>query len=222
MATATGDLNGDLTSEIIAGAASRGSRGVVTIYDGKTLQPIKQFVPFPESPRSGVSLAFGYVDGTPNGNIIVGRVGPGPSLVRIFKPDGTLWRELAGVLPGRLPNGVNVASSDFNGDNFDDIAIGGGRGSRPVVTGIDGAGLSAFSGTKQVTLFSFLTPGGRRSGVNLAAGYLDPRTRPGFLANLATTPITGAGAGAVSIWLPSPEAMPAGMGETVSGGGGGV
>src|SRR4029078_13525673 len=102
-------------------------KGVVTISDGKTLQAIKQFTPFPDSPRSGVSLAFGYIDGTANGNIVVGRVGPGPSLVRIFRPDGTLWRELTGVIPGRLPNGVNVARSDFNGDNLDDLAIGGRR-----------------------------------------------------------------------------------------------
>jgi hypothetical protein len=168
-------------------------------------------MPFPESPRSGVSVATGYVDGTPNGNIIVGRVGPGPSLVRIFRADGTLWRELVGVLPGRFSNGVTVASSDFNGDNFDDIAIGAGRGSRPLVMGIDGFALGDPTGSRQVTLFSFVAPGDRRAGVNLAAGYLDPRTRPGYLANLLTTPQSGKGTGTVSVWLPAPSGMEADM-----------
>src|SRR3954451_21899766 len=200
VATATGDLNGDVVPEIVAGPASRGTRGFVTVYDGKTLQPIRRFLPFPESPRSGVSLAIGYVDGTANGNIIVARVGPGPSLVRIFRPDGTLWRELVGVLPGQFPNGVTVASSDFNGDNFDDVAIGGGKGREPVVVGLDGFSLGDPTGSKRVPLFSFVAPGGRRAGVNLAAGYYDPRTRPSFLANLVTTPQRGKGAGTISVW----------------------
>jgi hypothetical protein len=132
--------------------------------------------------------------------------------VRIFRADGTLWRELVGVLPGRFSNGVTVASSDFNGDNFDDIAIGAGRGSRPLVMGIDGFSLGDPTGSRQVTLFSFVAPGDRRAGVNLAAGYLDPRTRPGYLANLLTTPQGGRGAGTVSVWLPAPPAMEADMG----------
>jgi FtsP/CotA-like multicopper oxidase with cupredoxin domain len=205
VATATGDLNGDLVQDIVAGPASRGARGFVTIYDGQTLKPIRRFMPFPESPRSGVSLAIGYVDGTPNGNIIVARVGPGPSLVRVFRPDGTLWRELKGVLPGRFPNGVTVASSDFNGDNFDDIAIGAGKGSKPLVMGIDGFALGDPNGSRRVPLFSFIAPGNKRAGVNLAAGYYDPRTRPGFLANLITAPQAGKGAGTVSVWLPVPS-----------------
>jgi hypothetical protein len=47
--------------------------------------------------------------------------------------------------------------------------------------------------------------------VNLAAGYLDPRTRPGYLANLLTTPQSGKGTGTVSVWLPAPSGMEADM-----------
>jgi hypothetical protein len=69
--------------------------------------------------------------------------------------------------------------------------------------------------------FSFVAPGGPGSGVNLAAGYYDPRTRPGLLANLITTPQTGRSAGAVSVWVPpfeAPHITPAKIGDpTVPG-----
>jgi Domain of unknown function (DUF4214) len=46
--------------------------------------------------------------------------------------------------------------------------------------------------------------------VNLAAGYYDPRTNPGFLANLITTPQSGKRTGTVLVWTvdPSQSTMP--------------
>jgi hypothetical protein len=214
VATATGDLNGDLVQDIVAGPASPGALGFVTIYDGRTLRPIRRFLPFPTGPRSGVSLAVGDIDGSGEGDIVVARVGPGPSVVRIFRPNGTLWRELIGVLPGRFPNGATVASADFNGDNFDDVAIGAGKGREPLVVGLDGFSLGDPTGSKRVILFSFVAPGDKGAGVNLAAGYYDPRTRPGFLANLVTTPQSGKRAGTVSVWtVPAPPSMATGHGH---------
>src|SRR4029077_20802516 len=68
VATATGELNGDLVDDIVAGPATRGAQGFVTVYDGTTLQQIRRFLPFPESPRSGVSLAIGDIDGSGKGD----------------------------------------------------------------------------------------------------------------------------------------------------------
>jgi hypothetical protein len=53
-----------------------------------------------------------------------------------------------------------------------------------------------------VTLFSFRAGGGSNAGVNLASGYYDPRTRPGLVANLITTPQAGRQAGRVQVWAP--------------------
>lgn len=199
VATATGLLTSDLTEDIVAGPAGRGSRGEVTVYDGSTLSEISRFNPFPDLPRSGVSLAVADVDQDGKGEIIVGRVGAGQSLVRIFRLDGTLFREIKGALPGYYPNGVTVAGADFNGDNFDDVAIGAGKGRLPLVVGLDGYSLSLPTGVEEM-IFSFTAPGRGRSGVNLAGGYLAPATVPSFLANLATTPASGPDAGKVSVW----------------------
>jgi hypothetical protein len=167
-----------------------------------------------------VSVATGNITGSGIAQIIVGRVGPGASLVRIFGAKGALLRTIKGTIPGPLPNGVTVASADFNGDNFDDVAVGAGRGARPRVVALDGSTLLNRSRPAR-RLFSFVAAGGPGSGVNLAAGYYDPKTRPGILANLITTPQTGRLAGAVQVWTPpfeAPHVTPALIGDpTVPG-----
>src|SRR5204863_9766962 len=118
---------------VVAGTPPNGrSPATVSVYDGKTLRRAARFRPFPDFPRAGGSVATGNIAG-PQADIIVGRVGPGPSLVRIFSANGRLLRTIKGTIPGPLPNGVTVASADLNGDNYDDVAIGAGRGatSRP-------------------------------------------------------------------------------------------
>jgi FtsP/CotA-like multicopper oxidase with cupredoxin domain len=243
VATATGELTNDLTQDTVVGIpGSGGSPASVSVYDGRTGRRIARFRPFRDFPRAGVSLATGNITGSGVAQIIVGRVGPGPSLVRIFSATGALLRTIKGTIPGPLPNGVTVASADFNGDNFDDVAIGAGRGaSRPLtplappsglagqdaaarvlprVVALDGSTLLNRSQRPQ-KLFSFVAAGGAGSGVNLAAGYYDPKTRPGILANLITTPQTGRLAGTVQVWSPpfeAPHVTPALIGDpTVPG-----
>jgi FtsP/CotA-like multicopper oxidase with cupredoxin domain len=242
VATATGELTNDLTEDTVVGIpGSGGSPASVSVYDGKTGRRIARFRPFRDFPRAGVSLATGNINGE-IADIIVGRVGPGPSLVRIFSPNGALLRTIKGTIPGPLPNGVTVASADLNGDNFDDVAIGAGRGaSRPLTPLAPPSGLAAQDAAARVLprvvvldgstllnrsqrphkLFSFVAAGGAGSGVNLAAGYYDPKTRPGILANLITTPQTGRLAGTVQVWSPpfeAPHLTPALIGDpTVPG-----
>ncbi len=200
VATATGNISGDLTQEIVAGAASRGFRSDVVVYDGNSLEETLRFRAFPEFPHAGVSLAIGDIDHDGLGEIIVGRVGPGESLVRIFKADGTLFRELVGTIPGRLPHGVNVASADFDGDNYGDLAISAGRGREPRVIGLNGFWLGMSEDWREVKLFDFVAPGGHRSGVRIAAGYADPATVPSYTANLVTTATAGIENGKVYVW----------------------
>jgi FtsP/CotA-like multicopper oxidase with cupredoxin domain len=206
--TATGELTGDLTEDTVVGTQARaGSAASISVYDGKSLRRIARFRPFPGFPRAGLSLATGDVEGDGRADIIVGRVSPGPSLIRIFRANGKLLRTIKGTIRGRLPHGVSVASADFNGDNYDDVAVGAGRGAPPRVVALDGFTLLNRSRPAR-RLFSFLAPGGRGSGVSLAAGYYDPKTRPGLQANLITTPQTGRLTGAVQVWAPPPFEAP--------------
>jgi len=201
--TATGDVNGDLDEEVIAGTPARaGSPASVSVYDGDKLKLLDRFRPFPESPRAGVSIATGDIDRDGRAEIVVGRAGPGGSLVRIFHRSGAVFRTIKGTLPGSLPNGVSVTSSDFNGDNYDDVAVGAGRGRAPRVVAVDGFTLGDPSRPPAVTLFAFRAGGGANAGVNLASGYYDPRTRPGLVANLITTPQAGRQSGRVQVWAP--------------------
>ena len=244
VATATGQLTNDGTEDTVVGApGSGGSPATVSIYDGNSLRRIAQFRPFRDFPRAGVSVATGNINGGGPAEIIVGRVGPGPSLVRIFSAKGTLLQTIKGTIPGPLPGGVTVASADLNGDNYDDVAIGAGRGaSRPLtplrppappsglgaadprvlprVVVLDGSTLLNRSRSPR-RAFSFVAAGGPGSGVNLAAGYYDPQTRPGLLANLITTPQTGRQAGTVQVWtgpFEAPHLTPALVGDpTVPG-----
>jgi suppressor of ftsI len=198
-ATATGQLTpDDLTEDIVTAPTTPGAPPTITTYDGDSLNRMNSFKPFGNQ-HVGVSLAVGNIDDQGLGEIIAGRVGPGPSLVRVFRPDGTLVRELKGTLPGNLPNGVTVASSDFDGDNYDDVAVGAGSGHAPDVVGVSGFDLTNDS-TQQ--LFSLTAAGGPTAGVNLAAGYYDPLTRPGLVANLITTPASGRVAGWAQVWVP--------------------
>jgi FtsP/CotA-like multicopper oxidase with cupredoxin domain len=221
VATATGELTNDLTEDTVVGIpGSGGSPASVSVYNGRTGRRITRFRPFPDFPRAGVSVATGNITGSGVAQIIVGRVGPGPSLVRIFSAKGALPRTIKGTIPGPLPSGVTVASADLNGDNYDDVAIGAGRGARPRVVALDGSTLLNRSQPPK-KLFSFVAAGGPGSGVNLAAGYYDPKTRPGILANLITTPQTGRLAGTVQVWSPpfeAPHVTPALVGDpTVPG-----
>ena len=107
-----------------------------------------------------------------------------------------------------------MASADFDGDNYDDVAIGGGRGAQPVVVGVSGLAFS--TGNTSTRLFTLTAPGGATAGVNLAAGYYDPVTRPGFVANLITTPASGPVAGRTQVWVPfMPDHEGAPMGAPV-------
>jgi hypothetical protein len=67
---------------------------------------------------------------------------------------------------------------------------------------VDGFTLGDPSRPAPVTLFSFRAAGGSTAGVNLASGYYDPRTRPGLVANLITTPQAGRQSGRVQVWAP--------------------
>ncbi|HEY0156655.1 MAG TPA: VCBS repeat-containing protein [Thermoanaerobaculia bacterium] len=116
------------------------------------------------STTSGVTVAFGDVDGDGAADLIAGTE-TAPASVKVFS--GTTNLQLGSTIlpfPQAFTGGVYVASGDVNGDGFDDIVIGAGEGSGvgPRVQVYDGV-------TRQVTVDFFAYDLAFTGGVRVAS-----------------------------------------------------
>ena len=213
VSTATGELTSDLDEDIVTAPSTPGAAPSISVYDGQSLERTAGSGRSATS-ASASSLATGNIDDQGQAEIIAGRVGPGASLVRIFKPDGTLVREISRTLrraaAERCIGGVSGLRRRQLRRRRDRRwprgAAGGRRPERPRT--LDGQHVDA--------ALPLTAPGGATAGVNLAAGYYDPVTRPGFVANLITTPASGPVAGRTQVWVPfMPDHEGAPMGAPV-------
>ena len=199
-------------------AVSQASKGFqIAVFDGPKSKEIARFDAFASqanNPGQGTSVALGDINGDSLPEIIVGSRRSGVAELRIFSAHGTLMRQYKAFLPGNYPNGINVAAGDVNGDNFDDIIVGGGAGAAPVVTAFSGRAINNRQPLQ--TLFQFTAAGDSTSGVRVAAGYVAPATRPSYIANIVTTPEIGASAGTVEVWNTAYGATEGSSGSTSS------
>lgn len=172
---------------------------LVKIYkNGDTSTPVT-FSAFRAGTSNGVSLAMGAISTDGTAVVAAGSRGRKAPVVRLFDTNGKLLREFQNVLPGRFPNGVNVAIGDVNGDNFDDLVVSGRAGAAPVVTAFDGQDIATGVAAPQ-RLFTFNAGGGARAGVKVAVGYVAPSTTPSYLPNIVTTAESGRAAGTLQVW----------------------
>jgi hypothetical protein len=187
------------TKETMAfGTGSKSSH--VKVYENGLLRPSASFLAFNgRAGVGGVSLGVGALGQYGTVNIAVGSRAAGPATVRLFDTKGMLVRELRNVLPGRFPNGVNVAVGDVDADNYDDLIVSAGAGREPIITAISGRDIVE-GVADPATIFTFVAPGGRRDGAKVAVGYVAPSTVPSYYANLVTTPELGRNVGTVSVW----------------------
>jgi hypothetical protein len=187
------------TKETLAfGTGSKQS--LVKVYENGELKPTAAFRAFAgRAGIGGVSLAVGALGTHGTVNIVVGSRTAGAANVRLFDTKGTLLREFKGVLPGRFPNGVNVAVGDVDADNYDDIIVSAGAGREAIITALSGRDIVNGVANPE-KCFTFVAPGGNRDGVKVAVGYLAPSTVPSYKPNLITTPERGRNVGTVSVW----------------------
>lgn len=159
----------DVTKETMAfGTGTRTS--LVKVYENGSLTPTAAFRAFVgKAGVGGVSLAVGAIGQLGTVNIVVGSRTAGPANVRLLDTRGTLLREFKGVLPGRFPNGLNVAVGDVDADNYDDVIVSAGAGREAIITALSGRDI--VNGVPNPErCFTFVAPGGSRDGVKVAVG----------------------------------------------------
>ena len=172
----------------------------VRVYENGALKPTATFSAFAgKAGVGGVSLAVGALGQYGTVNIAVGSRTAGAANVRLFDTKGSLVREFKGVLPGRFPNGVNVAVGDVDADNYDDLIVSAGAGREAIITALSGRDIVNGVADPE-KCFTFVAPGGSRDGVKVAVGFLAPSTVPSYKPNLITTPESGRNVGTVSVW----------------------
>jgi FtsP/CotA-like multicopper oxidase with cupredoxin domain len=173
---------------------------LVKVYENGSLKPTAAFRAFAgKAGVGGVSLAVGALGEHGTVNIVAGSRTAGAANVRLFDAKGTLIREFKGVLPGRFPNGVNVAVGDVDADNYDDLIVSAGAGREAIITALSGRDIVEGVADPE-RIFTFVAPGGHRDGVKVAVGYLAPSTVPSYKPNLVTTPEAGRNVGTISVW----------------------
>jgi hypothetical protein len=145
---AVGDVNGDGTDDIIC-AAGPGAAPQITVYDGKTFQPIMSFYGLPVGFTGGCFVAAGDVNGDGFADIIVSADrGGGPQVTITSGKDGSMLASFYATAP-TFTGGIRVAAADLFGSGHADVIAAAGPGGGPQVT--------IFSGKTMSLLTAFYT-----------------------------------------------------------------
>jgi Subtilase family/FG-GAP-like repeat len=134
---AVGDINGDLTPDIIT-VPGRGLAPIVRIFDGATGASRASFLAYPSNLLTGLFVAAGDVNADGFADIITAPDRGGVPLVRVF--DGRSGAMIQSFLayPVTFRRGVHVAAGLLNGDKAADIIVAPAGGGPSVVKAFDG------------------------------------------------------------------------------------
>ncbi|MBI4811891.1 S8 family serine peptidase [Candidatus Falkowbacteria bacterium] len=127
---ASGDIDGDGASEIIAGPVYGGGPQVRIFDSGGKVRG--QFFAYPSASRSGISVAACDINNDGTDEIITGPgLGASPQ-VKIFDSRGNVKGQFLAYAQ-TFGGGVNVACGDVDGDGQNEIVTGPGKGGGPQI-----------------------------------------------------------------------------------------
>jgi uncharacterized repeat protein (TIGR01451 family) len=168
---ATGDIDGDGTTEIIAGAGASGGPHVRVLSLGSGgLTELASFFAYDSAFGGGVTVATGDIDGDGAAEIITGAGAGGGPHVRVLNFTGGSLIERASFLAyePNFSGGVFVAAGDIDGDGTTEIITGAGASGGPHVRVLSlGNG-----GLTELASFFAYDPA-FTGGVTVAAGDID-------------------------------------------------
>lgn len=125
--TATGDVNGDGTADIIV-ATGAGAVPAVKVFDGKTNTLITSFLAYAQNYFGGVSIAAGDVNGDGFADIVTGTLTVSNHIKVFSGKDSTILKSFIPFGSG-YNGGINVAAGDFTGDGKAEIILGAAKNS---------------------------------------------------------------------------------------------
>ena len=167
---ATGDVTGDGTPDLIAGAGPGGGPQV-TIFDGTNGQPVRSYFAFETTFTGGVFVASADFDRDGFADVVVSPdVGGGPRVQVFSGKDGSVLANFFGIDDPSFRGGARVAAGDLNGDGVPDLVASAGTGGGPRVAVFDGRTIRP--GATPTRLFGdfFAFDPNLRNGVYVAVG----------------------------------------------------
>jgi hypothetical protein len=131
---ASGDVNGDGTDDVIAGAGVGGGPAV-SVFDGASTNVVQIFFAFDPSFTGGIFVATGDLDGDGFSDIIVGAGASAtfPPIVSVFSGNGGTPMDSFFAFPPSFHGGVRVGAVDLNQNGRAEVVVGAGPSGGAVV-----------------------------------------------------------------------------------------
>ena len=171
---AVGDVNGDGTPDVIAGAGPGGAP-LVRIFSGTDGSLIRELAAYESTYTGGVYVAAGDLDGDGHAEVITTPDQGGGARVRVFgggDPNNVV-ADFLGIDDPNFRGGARVSVGDLNYDGVKDLVVGAGFGGGPRLAAFDGNSIRA--GWTPQKLFGdfFVFEQSLRNGVFVGSGDLN-------------------------------------------------
>ena len=174
---ASADVDGDGDDDIVTGrvfgpnGSGFGPNSLMRVFNGPIGGQLGNGTAFNDFVQSGVFVAAGDLDNDGKAEIIAGPDGPVGSLTQTFNDTSVIGSLMFfSFAEPNFGGGVRVASGDVNGDGMDDIVVGAGPWTNPVI----GPLVNVYSGNSSTLISSFFAGDPMNSNGIYIAGPWEP------------------------------------------------